>query len=115
MLHPDAPWYNEGIALEKGTIKGLELKRHANGLKSERSSYLQQCDIVNSLIWRSTEACCCMLIQNQSGCEPLNLENGLSVNVTILMPKCFLLTSRVRKSSQPVHAGSTLAQMSNRK
>ena len=65
-LHPNAPWYNDDIALEKRLRRRLERKWCTTRLESDRSRYLQKCGMVNALICRSKENYYSTLIQENA-------------------------------------------------
>ena len=57
MLHSNAPWYNDEIALEmrfRQRLKGYD-KWRTTSLESNRSCYLQQCGMMNALNHRSKQ------------------------------------------------------------
>ena len=55
VLRPNAPWYNEDIGSEKRTKRSLERRGRSSRLESDRLSYIEQCSIVNTMLYKAKE------------------------------------------------------------
>ena len=55
VLRPNAPWYNEDIGNEKRKRRRLERRWGANRLESDRLSYIEQCSVVNTMLYKAKE------------------------------------------------------------
>ena len=58
VLRPNAPWYNENIGNEKTKRRRLGPGRwRSSRLESDRLSYLEQCRVVNAMLYKAKEFC----------------------------------------------------------
>ena len=55
VLRPNTPWYNEEIGNEKRKRRRLERRWGANRLESDRLSYIEQCSVVNTMLYKAKE------------------------------------------------------------
>ena len=55
VIRPNAPWYNEEIATQKRKRRRLERKWRSTGLKTDRVNYLEQCNVVNDMLYKAKE------------------------------------------------------------
>ena len=56
VLRPNAPWYNENIGNEKTKRRRLESGRwRSSRLESDRLSYIEQCSVVNTMLYKAKE------------------------------------------------------------
>ena len=55
VLRPNAPWYNEDIGSEKRTKRSLERRGRSSRLESDRLSYIEQCSVVNTMLYKAKE------------------------------------------------------------
>ena len=46
VIQPNAPWYNEEIAIQKRKRQRLKHKWRSTGLEIDRVNYLEQCNVV---------------------------------------------------------------------
>lgn len=65
-IHPDAPWYNDEIAVEKRLRRRLERKWRRSHLECDRLHYMYQCGVVNQLIRKSKVKYYSTLIQENA-------------------------------------------------
>ena len=67
VLRPNSPWYNENIGNEKRKRRRLEPGRwHSSRLESDRLSYLEQCRVVNAMLYKAKEFCYSSVIQDNA-------------------------------------------------
>ena len=52
---PNALWYNEEIAIQKRKRRRLERKWRSTGFEIDRVYYLEQCNVVNALLYKAKE------------------------------------------------------------
>ena len=50
-----APWYNEEIATQKRKRQRLERKWRSTGLEIDRVNYMEQCNVVNDMLYKAKE------------------------------------------------------------
>ena len=55
VLRPNAPWYNEDIGNEKRKKRRLERRGRSSRLESDRLSYVEQCNVVNTMLYKAKE------------------------------------------------------------
>ena len=55
VLRPNAPWYNEDIANEKRNRRRLGRRWRSSRLESDRLSYIEQCSVVNTMLYKAKE------------------------------------------------------------
>lgn len=53
---PNAPWYNEDIGNEKRKRRRLEHKGHSSSFESDRVSYIEQCSVVKTMLYKAKES-----------------------------------------------------------
>ena len=67
VLPPNSPWYNENIGNEKRKRRRLEPGRwRCSRLESERLSYLEQCRVVNAMLYKAKEFYYSSVIQDNA-------------------------------------------------
>ena len=67
VLRPNAPWYNEDIGNEKRKRRRLEPGRwRSSRLESDRLSYLEQCRVVNAMLYKAKEFYYSSVIQDNA-------------------------------------------------
>ena len=67
VLRPNAPWYNENIGNEKRKRRRLEPGGwRSSRLESDRLSYLEQCRVVNAMLYKAKEFCYSSIIQDNA-------------------------------------------------
>ena len=55
VIRPNAPWYNEEIATQKRKRRRLERKWRSTGLEIDRVNYIEQCNVVNDMLYKAKE------------------------------------------------------------
>ena len=55
VIRPNAPWYNEEIATQKRKRRRLERKWRSTGLETDRVNYMEQCNVVNDMLYKAKE------------------------------------------------------------
>ena len=55
VLRPNAPWYKEDIGNEKRKKRRLERRGRSSRLESDRLSYIEQCSVVNTMLYKAKE------------------------------------------------------------
>ena len=55
VIRPNAPWYNEEIATQKRKRRRLERKWRLTSLEIDRVNYLEQCNVVNAMLYQTKE------------------------------------------------------------
>ena len=55
VIRPNAPWYNEEIAIQKRKRRRLERKWRSTGFEIDRVNYLEQCNVVNAMLYKAKE------------------------------------------------------------
>ena len=55
VIRPNAPWYNEEIAIQKRRRRRLERKWRSTGFEIDRVNYLEQCTVVNDMLYKAKE------------------------------------------------------------
>ena len=55
LIRPNAPWYNEEIAIQKRKRRRLERKWRSTGFEIDRVNYLEQCNVVNAMLYKAKE------------------------------------------------------------
>ena len=55
VIRPNAPWYNEEIAIQKRKRRRFERKWRSTGFEIDRVNYLEQCNIVNAILYKAKE------------------------------------------------------------
>ena len=55
VLRPNAPWYNEDIGNEKRKRRRLERRWRSSLVESDRLSYIEQCSVVNTMLYKAKE------------------------------------------------------------
>ena len=55
VIRPNAPWYNEEIANQKRKRRRLERKWRSTGLERDKGNYVDQCHVVNSMLYKAKE------------------------------------------------------------
>ena len=67
VLRPNAPWYNENIGNEKTKRRRLESGRwRSSRLESDRLSYIEQCGVVNTMLYKAKEFYYSSVIQDNA-------------------------------------------------
>ena len=67
VLRPNSPWYNENIGNEKRKRRRLEPGRwRSTRLESDRLSYLEQCRVVNAMLYKAKEFYYSSVIQDNA-------------------------------------------------
>ena len=67
VLPPNSPWYNENIGNEKRKRRRLEPGRwRSSRLESDRLSYLEQCRVVNAMLYKAKEFYYSSVIQDNA-------------------------------------------------
>ena len=66
VLRPNAPWYNENIGNEKTKRRRLESGRWRSSLESDRLSYIEQCGVVNTMLYKAKEFYYSSVIQDNA-------------------------------------------------
>ena len=67
VLRPNAPWYNEDIGNEKTKRRRLESGRwRSSRLESDRLSYIEQCGVVNTMLYKAKEFYYSSVIQDNA-------------------------------------------------
>ena len=67
VLRPSAPWYNENIGNEKTKRRMLESGRwRSSRLESDRLSYIEQCGVVNTMLYKAKEFYYSSVIQDNA-------------------------------------------------
>ena len=67
VLRPNAPWYNENIGNEKTKRRRLESSRwRSSRLESDRLSYIEQCGVVNTMLYKAKEFYYSSVIQDNA-------------------------------------------------
>ena len=67
VLPPNSPWYNENIGNVKRKRRRLEPGRWRSGrLESDRLSYLEQCRVVNAMLYKAKEFYYFSIIQDNA-------------------------------------------------
>ena len=67
VLRPNAPWYNENIGNEKTKRRRLESGRWLSSrLESDRLSYIEQCGVVNTMLYKAKEFYYSSVIQDNA-------------------------------------------------
>ena len=67
VLRPNAPWYNEDIGNEKRKRRRLEPGSwRSSRLESDRLSYIEQCSVVNTMLYKAKEFYCSSVIQDNA-------------------------------------------------
>ena len=67
VLRPNAPWYNEDIGNEKTKRRRLEPGRwRSSRLESDRLSYIEQCGVVNTMLYKAKEFYYSSVIQDNA-------------------------------------------------
>ena len=64
VLRPNAPWYNEDIGNEKRKRCRLERRWSSSRLESEKLSYIEQCSVVNTMLYKAKEFYSSLVIQD---------------------------------------------------
>ena len=55
VLRPNVPWYNEDIGNGKRKRRRLERRWRSSRLESDRLSYIEQCSVVNTMLYKAKE------------------------------------------------------------
>ena len=63
---PNAPWYNEDIGNEKRKHHRLEGRWRSSRLESDRLSYIEQCSVVNTMLYKAKEFYYSSVIQDNA-------------------------------------------------
>ena len=66
VLRPNAPWYNEDIGNEKSKRSWLERRWRSSLLESDRLSYIEQCSVANTMLYKAKEFYCSSVIQDNA-------------------------------------------------
>ena len=66
VLRPNAPWYNEDIGNEKRKRSWLERRWRSSLLESDRLSYIEQCSVANTMLYKAKEFYCSSVIQDNA-------------------------------------------------
>ena len=66
VLRPNAPWYNEDIGNEKRKKRRLERRGRSSRLESDRLSYIEQCSVVNTMLYKAKEFYYSSVIQDNA-------------------------------------------------
>ena len=67
VLRPNAPWYNEDIGNEKRKRRRLEPGSwRSSRLESDRLSYIEQCSVVNTMLYKAKEFYYSSVIQDNA-------------------------------------------------
>lgn len=53
VIRPNAPWYNEEIAIQKRKKRRPERKWRSPGFEIDRVNYLEQCYVLNALLYKA--------------------------------------------------------------
>ena len=64
--HPNAPWYNEDIGNKKRKQRRLEHMWHSSHPESDRVSCVEQCSVVNTILYKAKESYYSSLIQDNA-------------------------------------------------
>ena len=67
VLSPNAPWYNEDIGNEKRKRRRLERRWGSSRLESDRLSYIEQCSVLNTMLYKPRNS----IIRRLSGTTPM--------------------------------------------
>ena len=72
VIRPNSPWYNEEIATQKRKRRRLERKWRSTGLEIDRVNYMEQCNVVNDMLYKAKEQHYSAVIQeNAHDCKLL--------------------------------------------
>ena len=66
VIRPNAPWYNEEIAAQKRKRRRLERKWRSTGLEIDRINYMEQCNVVNDMLYKAKEQHYSVVIQENA-------------------------------------------------
>ena len=66
VLRPNAPWYNEDIGNEKKKRRRLQRRWRSSRLESDRLSYIEQCGVVNTMLYKAKEFYYSSIIQDNA-------------------------------------------------
>ena len=66
VIRPNAPWYNEEIATQKRKRRRLERKWRSTSLEIDRVNYLEQCNVVNAMLYKVKEQHYSTVIQDNA-------------------------------------------------
>ena len=66
VIRPNAPWYNEEIATQKRKRRRLERKWRSTSLEIDRVNYLEQCNVVNAMLYQTKEQHYSTVIQDNA-------------------------------------------------
>ena len=66
VLGPNAPWYNKDIGNEKRKRRRLERRWRSSRLESDRLSYIEQCSVVNTMLYKAKEFYYSSVIQDNA-------------------------------------------------
>ena len=66
VLRPNAPWYSEDIGNEKRKRSWLERRWRSSLLESDRLSYIEQCSVANTMLYKAKEFYCSSVIQDNA-------------------------------------------------
>ena len=55
VLRSNAPWYNKDIGNEKKKRRRLQHRWRSSRLESDRLSYIEQCSVVNTMLYKAKE------------------------------------------------------------
>ena len=66
VIRPNAPWYNEEITTQKRKRRRLERKWRSTSLEIDRVNYLEQCNVVNAMLYQTKEQHYSTVIQDNA-------------------------------------------------
>ena len=66
ILLPNAPWCNEHIGNEKRKQRRLERRWRSSRLELDRLSYIEQCSVVNTMLYKDNEFYCSSVNQDKA-------------------------------------------------
>ena len=66
VIRPNAPWYNEEIATQRKKRQRLKHKWRLSGLEIDRVNYLEQCNVVNAMLYKVKEQHYSTVIQDNA-------------------------------------------------
>ena len=55
VIRPNALWFNEEIATQRRKRRRLERQWHSTGLEIDRVNYMEQCNVVNDMLYKAKE------------------------------------------------------------